>query len=356
MNNDMSWVVEASRKAKERREQAAAPFLTARVPTGLTGLQQATPEVRIPVGAQSPVQRADTIIEQMRQAQAARPVVPTKSGMQLFEDIRRQKEAERAEQERWENTLERQRVEDERYATDLARQLERQRIEDERWQMAWDRDEQRYRDSLRRGGSAGSGAAAISSEVGIDPKIWAEATEIAREIWNNNKDYVWVNNETGEMIKEENGMRPLQISEYDPKWERQSIARTPFDSLDEYEKARMIYEIYYSGTHLPTALGIDPRVPPSALPKQGTEDYYRTIANEARSMGYNEQDIAKMLIENYGMEPSMAVKIGLSLPQTGIRIIDSLLEQQRRDASPGRPLPSLTPNIDKVFGRGPLRG
>ncbi len=110
---DMSWLIEASRKAQEKRQQFASPSISQHIPTGFTGLAAAKePAFKMPL---SPKERAGQIIEQMRQEQAQRPVVPTISGKRLMEELRKQQEAEKRAQEEWEYQLERDKLADERY-------------------------------------------------------------------------------------------------------------------------------------------------------------------------------------------------------------------------------------------------
>jgi hypothetical protein len=168
--------------------------------------------------------------------------------------------------------------------------------------------------TLSRLGASGSGGGDTLEDPAIDPKLWTDAAKIARELWNESEDYVWVNKQTGETIKEENGIKPPGISEYDINWERQGIPRTPFDSLDEYEKGKRIYEVYTSNTLLPGFVGIDPTIPPSSMPDPGSLEYYRELAMQARREGYHNNDIIKWLIEKYNMPPEIAGKIGLSIP------------------------------------------
>lgn len=111
--NDMSWLIEASRKAQEKRQQFASPSISQHIPTGFTGLgEQRQPAFKMPL---SPREKAGQIIEQMRQEQAQRPVVPTLSAKRLMEDIRSQQEAEKLAREQWAYQLERDKLADERY-------------------------------------------------------------------------------------------------------------------------------------------------------------------------------------------------------------------------------------------------
>lgn len=245
---------------------------------------------------------AAQLMEAVRQAQAATPVyMPFPGGT----PTQRRREAEEAKRQ-----------------FEIGQEFSREKFD-------WEKDlaerqfaaDQAYRDAqlalsrLRAsGGGGGGGGGDTPEDPAIDPKLWTDAAKIARELWNESKDYVWVNKQTGETIKEENGIRPPGISEYDIKWERQAIPRTPFDSLDEYEKAKRIYEVYTSNVLLPEFVGIDPTMPPSSMPEPGSLEYYRELAMQARREGYHNNDIIKWLIEKHNMPPEIAGKIGLSIP------------------------------------------
>ncbi len=327
MNNDMNWLIEASKKAQEKREQFTAPSLTSHAPTGFTGLGGNQPPVRLPAGSNpglSPQANAGALIGQMREEQATRPVTPTQSGRRLLEDLRRQE------------------------------------LEDERWDMTWERDEERYQEKLRREDEAlarqlaainasGGGVIAPTEEgAAFDPKRWEDATKIVRDLWNKGEDFVWINQQTGEMIKEENGIRPHSINAMDPNWERQPTARIPFDSLSEYERYTMVAEVYFTNTGLPTEFGFDPSRPPSTMPSYQSPEYYKSLADQARQRGDNNQDIIQWLTHIHGMPPGMERELGL-LP-TQNRPYHGTLTPNLEAPLPSVPK-TMTPNLDRIMGR-----
>ncbi len=354
-NNDMNWLVEASRKAQEKREQFTAPSLTSHAPTGFTGLGGNQPPVRLPAGSNpglSPQANASAIIGQMREEQAARPVTPTQSGRRLLEELRRQQEAERVAGEQWEHTL------------------GRQELEDERWGMTWERDEDRYQEKLRREDEAlarqleairasGSGSGSVmppEEGAAFDPKRWEDATKIVRDQWNKGEDFVWINQQTGEMVKEDTpGIRPPTIHAMDPSWERQSTARTPFDSLSEYERYTMVAEVYYTSTHLPTSFGFDPSKPPSTMPSYQSPEYYKSLADQAKQQGFNAQDIIQWLTQSHGMPQGMERELGLlptqNRPYYGTGASSPLPAPVTPATTTKSTAPSITPNLDRIMGR-----
>lgn len=300
--NDMSWLVEASRKAQEKRQQFASPSLSQHIPTGFKGLQegaQQAPTLKMPL---SPRQKAGQTIEQMRQEQAARPAVPTMSGKRLMEDLRKQQEAEKRDQEKWMYGLERDKISDERYEKEWSHKIMQDAIANA---------------ARASGGSGGGGGTAAPPGEGetIDMKLWADSTKIVRDRWDKGEDYVWVNKNTGEMIKEDTpGVTPQGISSLDITWERQSTTRVPFDSLPDAQKNKLIYEAYHSTALLPHQQGFDPSLSPSELPDMGSMAYFRSLAEEAKKKGFADSDISRWLVTQHKMPAEMVKAIGLPLP------------------------------------------
>ena len=312
--NDMSWLVEASRKAQEKRQQFASPSISQHIPTGFKGLQEGAPQspaIKMPL---SPKDKAGQTIEQMRQEQAQRPAVPTMSGKRLMEDLRRQQEAEKTAQEQWQY------------------QLDRDKISDERYQKEWDYKvaQDAIANAARNAGSSGGVMpGAEGEEQGIDPELWTKSYNIVRERWDKGEDFVWVNRNTGEMIKEDiPGLRPQGISQYDDtNWERQSSGRVAFDSLPDAQKNKLIYESYHSANILPFQQGLDPSLSPSELPEHGSLEHFRSLADQARQLGYSDSDISIWLARDREMPVKTLKELNLPFPYADV--IGGLLNRGR---------------------------
>lgn len=273
---------------------------TARIFESLTAPKRQTTTIPFPTGTFTPPQGmpGGNLIQAVMRYQRANPITipyapgtPTLATRQAEEAMRAQAAAEALAGEKWDW---------QKQQAELDRQMqEREFAANQAYRAA--------QLALSRAASGGS-----APEATIDPKIWADSAKIARDRWDKSEEYVWVNRETGEMIKEDvPGVKPLEISPFDLNWERQSTTRVPFDSLPDAQKNKMIYEVYHSTTLLPFHQGLDPSLSPSELPDAGSREYYHSLANQARQAGYADSDISKWLVERHEMPVTYLPQLNL---------------------------------------------
>lgn len=140
---------------------------------------------------------------------------------------------------------------------------------------------------LRAGGSGGSlGSEGEEGGAAFEQKRWDDAVKIVRERWDANR---FQEDDLGNVIE----------------------TKVPFDSLPEYERYKLIAEVYYTGGDLPTGYGFDPSVPPSTLPDMGSADYFRSLADQAKQSGYADSDISQWLVNQHQMPVTMLTQLGL---------------------------------------------
>ncbi len=205
---EMQWLVEAARRAQEKRKQFASVPLSSHVPTGfMTGLRAEVPPMAVSMprtSSVSPRERATVAIDDVREKQQSLPWEPTLQHQQFIENMRATKAAEEQRTKEFEEQMA---FNKEKFEQEMA--LAREKFEaDERYRQAQLALQRLAAASRGRsgGGYSGGGYSAVTPWGAVDAMVYnsLDLDDIMKYV-NHKDNYAWY---------KDYGVTPDEMREY----------------------------------------------------------------------------------------------------------------------------------------------